>query len=152
MSRDQAGEKISCNLYNFTNNDVFSIDYIGLAEDRYIFCKLLEERALGWGDKKQGSYSSTLNFLGFPILKTEIYERPVNAMFCKFRCWKSGRDNCYNVPCSRHCTRDHGTEITVTMNSTHRNIATKFCEDIKHEVQAGTIDGGARITRNYEKR
>lgn len=150
MCRDKVGERTAYNLYQFANNNVFLIDYIGLVEDRYIFCDLLEETAFGWGDKKRVGYYTSLSFLGFPILVTEVYERPVNAMFCKFRCWKAGRDNCYKVPCSRHCTRDHGTEITVRMRSTHRNIATKFCKDIEPEVRAGTIDGGARITRNYK--
>ena len=150
MCRDKAGERTAYNLFKFANNNVFLIDYLGLVENRYIFCEQLEETPFGWGDKKRVGYYTSLSFLGFPILVTEVYERPVNAMFCKFRCWKAGRDNCYKVPCSRHCTRDHGTEITVRMRSTHRNIATKFCRDIEPEVRAGTIDGGARITRNYK--
>ena len=68
---------------------------------------------------------------------------------CFFRCYKAGRNNCYNVPrCKKTCKLDHGVEIMVNIKSTGYDKPAAGCNTLISEIANGTIGSGRRVIRD----
>lgn len=149
--RDPIGILDKYALYEYENNmPVMRFDSLGLIVEPYESCICLEKSVLRHGDR---SKSVNLLLIAIRILTpfNDSHARYVTGRFCKFRCYKYGRDNCFSIPCRRrNCRKDHGVEVTVNIFSSSRSIPAALCEDVIEEVEQGLLDGGARVTRNYK--
>ncbi|WP_290566651.1 RHS repeat-associated core domain-containing protein [Akkermansia sp.] len=148
-SRDPIGIEGGFNLFSFLyNSPIYKNDYLGLKE-AYRFCSLLEEKPEAWGKTVGTIRKPSITFLGFPIVYIEEKQKLVTRIFCKFRCWKNRKDNCYRVPC--RCSKDHGVEVTVRIKSTGFDFAADFCSSVEAQVTLGKLDGGAIVIKNYKR-
>ena len=149
--RDPIGILDKYALYEYANNiPVMRLDSLGLIVEPYESCTCIEKSILEHGNRSKSIDPLLIAILIFTPFHGS-YARYVTGRFCKFRCYKYDRENCYSIPCRiKNCPKDHGVEVTVKIFSSSKSIPAALCEDVKEEGEQGRLDGGARVTRNYK--